>query len=203
MNVSHPFRALFPALDGVVLSVLARTTRPRTGREIARISERSPAGVRSVLERLVEQGLVDCERAGNAFVYTLNRDHLAAPAVEDLVDLRLKLLERLRRQIGDWSIAPVHSSLFGSAARGDGDEGSDIDLLVVRPGDVAEDDPTWRAQLDELAEGVRRWTGNHAGIVELSTKQLASLKRRRPPVLRELDTDAVTLFGPEVGTILR
>lgn len=203
MNVSHPFRALFPALDGVVLSVLARTTRPRTGREIARISERSPAGVRSVLERLVEQGLVDRERAGNAFVYTLNRDHLAAPAVEDLVDLRLKLLERLRRQIGDWSIAPVHSSLFGSAARGDGDEGSDIDLFVVRPGDVAEDDPTWRAQLDELAEGVRRWTGNHAGIVELSTKQLASLKRRRPPVLEELDTDAVTLFGPEVGTILR
>lgn len=203
MNVAHPFRALFPALDGVVLSVLARTTRPRTGREIARISERSPAGVRSVLERLVEQGLVDCERAGNAFVYTLNRDHLAAPAVEDLVDLRLKLLERLRRQIGDWSIAPVHSSLFGSAARGDGDEGSDIDLLVVRPGDVAEDDPTWRAQLDGLAEGVRRWTGNHAGIVELSTKQLASLKRRRPPVLRELDTDAVTLSGPEVGTILR
>jgi len=203
MNVSHPFRALFPALDGVVLSVLARTTRPRTGREIARIAERSPAGVRSVLERLVEQGLVDRERAGNAFVYTLNRDHLAAPAVEDLVDLRGKLLERLRRRIGDWSIAPVHSSLFGSAARGDGDEGSDIDLFVVRPGDVDEDDPTWRAQLDGLAEGVRRWTGNHAGIVELSTKQLASLKRRRPPVLRELDADAVTLSGPEVGTILR
>lgn len=203
MDVSKPFAALFPAVDSSALSVLAQTTRPRTGREIARLAGRSPAGVRAVLERLVDQGLVDREKAGNAFVYTLNREHLAAPPLETLVNLRPSLFDRLRQEVGGWEVAPVHASLFGSTARGDGDATSDIDLFVVRPKGVDEEDPTWRAQLDELAGGVERWTGNHAGIAELSTKQLASLRKRRPPILKELDADAITLAGPDVGRVLR
>jgi predicted transcriptional regulator len=203
MNVSRPFAALMPALDSAVLSVLAGGTRPRTGREIAGVAGRSPTGVRAVLERFVEQGLVDRERAGKAFVYALNREHLAAPAIEALTNLRPGLFERLRQEIAAWKLAPVHASLFGSTARGDGDASSDIDVFVVRPGGVDEDDATWRHQLDGLAEGIRRWTGNHAGIAELSTDQLASLKRRRPPILKELDADAIALFGPDVGTLLR
>lgn len=203
MDVSNPFIALMPSLDSAVLTVLARTTRPRTGREIAGVAGRSPAGVRSVLERLVEQGLVDSERAGRAYVYTLNRDHLAAAAVEALASLRARLLDRLREEIAGWEVPPAHASLFGSAARGDGDSSSDVDLFVVRPRDTDEEDATWRAQLDSLAEGVRRWTGNNAGIAELSTDQLASLMERRPPVLKELDADAITLAGPDVGNVLR
>jgi predicted nucleotidyltransferase len=203
MDVSRPFTALMPALDSAVLSILAQTTRPRTGREIARIAARSPAGVRSVLERLVEQGLVDREKAGSAFVYTLNREHLAAPGIETLANLRPGLFDRLRREIAGWKIAPVHASLFGSVARGDGDATSDVDLFIVRPAGVDAEDATWREQLDELAEGVRRWTGNHAGIAELSKDQVVSLRRRRPPILKELDADAITLAGPDVGTILR
>ena len=41
------------------------------------------------------------------------------------------LLDGLRDRIAAWPIAPVHASLFGSAARRDGDERSDIDVLVV------------------------------------------------------------------------
>lgn len=163
----------------------------------------SSAGVRPVLERFVAQGLVDREKAGNAFVYRLNRDHLATHAVEELTALRPALIERLREEFRSWKIAPAHASLFGSTARGDGDETSDIDLFVVRPVEVEDDDPTWRSQLDGLAEGVRRWTGNHAGIAELSTEQLASLRERRPPILKELDADAITLSGPDAGAVLR
>jgi DNA-binding transcriptional ArsR family regulator len=203
MDVSHPFTALMPGLDSAVLSVLARTTRAQTGREVALAAGRSPSGVRSVLDRLAEQGFVDSERAGRAYVYTLNREHLAAPAVEALAGLRPALADRLRREIAGWRIAPSHASLFGSAARGDGDAASDVDLFIVRPGGIEAEDATWRDQLDGLAEGVRRWTGNHAGIAELSTDQLATLKKRRPPVLKDLDADAITLFGPEVGALLR
>ena len=64
-------------------------------------------------------------------------------------------------------LAPVHASVFGSAARGDGDAASDIDVFVVRPATVAEDDATWRGQLDSLADDITRWTGNHAGISEV------------------------------------
>jgi len=202
MDVSQPFSALIPGVDSAVLAAMAQTTRPRTGREIARIAGRSPNAVRAVLERLVEQGLADRERAGNAFVYTLNREHLAAPAIETLAGLRPALFDRLRRKIAEWQIPTMHASIFGSAARGDGDATSDVDLFIVRPEGVAAEDSKWQEQLDELAEGVKRWTGNHASIAELSTDQLVSLRRRRPPVLKELDADAITLAGPDAGTIL-
>lgn len=203
MDVSHPFTALMPTLDSAVLAVLARTTRAQTGREVALAAGRSPSGVRPVLDRLAEQGLVDSERAGRAYVYTLNREHLAAPAVEELAGLRPALVDRLRQEIAEWSITPSHVSLFGSTARGDGDAASDVDLFIVRPEGVEAEDSAWRGQLDKLAEGVRRWTGNHAGIAELSTDQLATLRKRRPPVLKDLDADAITLSGPDVGVLLR
>lgn len=203
MDVATPFITLFPALPSTVLAILARANRPRTGREIARVAERSPAGVRTVLQHLVEQGLVDRQPAGKAYVYSLNRDHVATPAIESLVNLRHGLIERLRDRIATWETEPVHASLFGSAARGDGDASSDIDLLVLRSAGIDEDDEPWRSQVDGLAESVVRWTGNHAGIVELSANQITSLKKRRPPILKDLDSDAVTLAGPDIGTIVR
>lgn len=203
MDFSHPFTALMPSVDSAVLAVLARTTRAQTGREVALAAGRSPSGVRPVLDRLAEQGLVDSERAGRAYIYTLNREHLAAPAIEALAGLRSGLVDRLRQEIAEWRIAPSHASLFGSTARGDGDAASDVDLFIVRPEGIEAEDAIWRGQLDRLAEGVRRWTGNHAGIAELSTDQLAALRERRPPVLKDLDADALTLSGPGVGALLR
>lgn len=202
MDVARPFAALLPGVDSAVLAVLARSKQRRTGREIALAAQRSPAGTRRVLERLAEHGLVDREAAGKAFVYSLNRDHLAAPAVEILSNLRAALVDRLRREIAGWEIAPAHAALFGSAARGDGDATSDIDIFIVRPPETGEDDPEWREQLDSLAEEVMRWTGNHAGLAEISAEQLGSMRERRPPIADELDADAIRLAGPDVGAIL-
>ena len=93
--------------------------------------------------------------------------------------------------------------MFGSAARADGDASSDIDLLIVRPGDVDEEEPNWRAQVDALGEAVRAWTGNHAGIVELGERDLDDLSRRPPPILTDLRTDAIDLAGRPVRTLLK
>jgi predicted nucleotidyltransferase len=119
--------------------------------------------VRKVLVRLAEQGIVRVEEAGSSTLYALNRDHVAAPAVQQLMALRDELARRLQEQILSWAVPALHASLFGSAARGDGDVTSDIDLFVVRPQDVDEDDATWRSQLDRLATEILGWTGNHAG----------------------------------------
>jgi len=64
--VSQPYAAICSSLEGPVLDlegpvldVLAHTTRPLTGREIARLARRgSERGVRLVLHRLVDHGLV-------------------------------------------------------------------------------------------------------------------------------------------------
>lgn len=119
-----------------------------------------------------------------------------------LTNLRRELLERLRQIFRDWQIRPMHASMFGSAARGDGDAHSDIDLFIVRPYGVDVEDPTWRDQIDKLADAVLHWTGNHAGIAELAESDLVQLRRRRPPLLDQLDVDAITLAGPDVMKIL-
>lgn len=73
-----------------------------TGREVARLVGRnSHSGVLDVLNRLAEHGLVERQEAGRAFLYKLNRDHLAAPAVEVLANMRSELLSRLRRATGN------------------------------------------------------------------------------------------------------
>lgn len=199
MNVARPYNAVIPTVDGDVLFVLANTTRPLTGRQIAAAAHRgSPRAVAAVLDRLVGQGLVLREEAGRAYLHRLNRDHVAAGAVQLLAELRTELLRRLRDALVEWEVPPVSAALFGSTARGDGDADSDIDLLVVRADGVTAEDERWRAQVVGLAARVLAWTGNHAAIVELAEAELPRLLGEAPPVLEDLRRDGVDLFGRPV-----
>ena len=196
MDVARPYGSVASTLEGDVLVALAGTTRPLTGRQVAGLVPRgSQKAVSVALDRLVEQGIVLRQEAGRAYLHVLNRDHLAAPAVEVLAGLRGELLARLRAAFAQWPIAPAHASLFGSTARGDGDTQSDIDLLIVRPAGVDDEDDGWRAQIDGLADAVHTWTGNHAGIVELSEAEFGALPVRRPAILDDLRADSIDLAG--------
>lgn len=204
MNVSRPHALLSHPLDGAVLHVLAGASQGLSGRRIARLTgTATQEGVRKALGRLVGAGIVEQEEAGNAILYRLNRRHLAAPAVEQLTDLRRALFSRLTEAFTAWRVPPLHASMFGSAARGDGDESSDIDLFVVRPKGADAGRKAWREQVERLIDEVKAWTGNHANIVEVSESDLADLRKRRPVILNNLETDAVTLAGPDVATLLR
>lgn len=202
MDVSNPFEGMLPGVDTAVLGVLAGSSKARTGRELARLAGRSQPAVQEVLDRFSEQGLVYVSFAGRSGAYTLNREHLAAPAIEDLTNLRNKLFARLREEIAGWAVAPAHASVFGSAARGDGGPQSDIDIFVVRPAAKREDDPVWRRQLDELGDHVLAWTGNHAGIAEVHEPDLVLWKEDEPAVASEIRSDAVELGGSSLRKLL-
>jgi hypothetical protein len=81
--------------------------------------------------------------------------------------------------------------------------GSDIDLLIVRPANLDPEGESWRAQIDALAEDVRRWTGSNAGITDISEADLPRLAERHPPILAELRRDAIKLAGKSPTTPLR
>jgi predicted nucleotidyltransferase len=203
MNVGRPYTAVSPSLDGEVLQTLAGTTMAMTGRQVARLTGRSShSGVLDVLNRLTDQGLVDRVELNRAFLFSLNRDHLAYPAVIALTGMRAALLGRIGQEMGTWQIAPVHLSLFGSAARGDGDADSDIDLFVVRPTAVSEEDPRWREQLDGLAIKIDRWTGNRAAVLEVAEGELVRLATDNPPIVDQLRSDAIVLGGLEISMLL-
>jgi predicted nucleotidyltransferase len=203
MDVSAPYTAICPTLDSEVLAVLAGTTRPLTGREVARLTGRtSHRGVADVLNRLVEHGVVKRQEAGRALLFTLNREHLATPAVEILADMRGELLRRIHNLVDAWQTEIVHLSVFGSMARGDGATQSDIDLFVVRPDRVPDDDPQWRKQLDDLAERIERWTGNRASIAETAESEIEPLLDEDRPIVTELRTDAITVNGRDIRALL-
>ena len=156
--------------------------------------------VQLALHRLADEGLLDRREYGPSKLYTFNREHLAADPILLLLSIRARLLDRLRSTIEQWELAPTHASLFGSAARGDGDEHSDIDLLIVRSDKVDAEDEQWRSQIDDARQRVPRWTGNRAAVSELSESDVLALLAAPTPILDELRADAVVLNGASFST---
>lgn len=229
MDLSDPTRAVTATLDGPVLAVLARAGKPLTVGEIAALMPRgSEIGVRRSLARLVEQGIVRAAEMGRNRVHELNREHVAASVAEGLADLRLTLWKRFRTALAGWNPKPVYGCVFGSAARGDGDVQSDIDLLLVRAPVAGEIDPRrksasrveavagyvtetlamqlterqaakWARQVGQLHDLVPNWTGNPLQVVEMSAFEWADHRRRRTPLFREIDRDAIRVAGEADG----
>lgn len=204
MHLSRPYTAIASGLEGQILVLLAGTTRRLTGRDVARlIPGRSTEGVRMALHRLTEHGIVLQEQAGRSILFTLNRHHLAAPIVDRLAALRSDLIAFMKATIKTWEPPATHASLFGSTARGDGDTSSDIDVFIVRPRRVDEEELHWRSQVDAWARSVERATGNRVSLAEVSETELKGLRRRQPAIVSELLKDAIPLSGRQIANLLR
>ncbi|WP_410786072.1 nucleotidyltransferase domain-containing protein [Kribbella sp. C-35] len=197
MDMSRPISTVIPTLDGPVLAVLARTSKPLTGRKVHQLAATgSETGTRNVLRRLASTGLVTASEVGSAVQYALNREHLAAAAVLELTALRQRLFQQIGEVIEQWSQQPVHASVFGSTARGDGDLRSDVDLLLVHQ--FTDDPPdNWAADVDALGDQVFAWTGNHLQIYELSESELADHLRVGEPIVDDWLRDAFAVYGPD------
>jgi predicted nucleotidyltransferase len=201
MDMANPMSTVVQTLDGPVLGVLARTTAPLTGRRIHQLAGTgSERGVLNVLHRLTATGLVDAVRVGQAYQFTLNRDHVAAAAVLQLTELRPLLFDRFRETIDAWDVQPDHASIFGSTARGDGDLDSDIDLLLVRSFD--DPPPAWTDQLGDLSDQAHRWSGNYLQIYDLSRAGLLAHLEAGELIVNDWKRDAVRIHGPEIRTLI-
>ncbi|WP_158257236.1 nucleotidyltransferase family protein [Kineococcus xinjiangensis] len=192
-------------MDGPVLAVLAGTTTPLAGREVARlVSTGSRPGVQRVLKRLTAEGVVRAERRSNAVYYTGNRDHLAWPAVELLTRLRTELLHRLTTHLEHWSVRPVTAAVFGSLARGDGSAESDIDLLLVRGEGIAPERLlAWEQHVETLVATAHAWTGNPVQPYDISLAELRQHVVAGEPIVASWRREALTLTGRNLGSLLR
>jgi predicted nucleotidyltransferase len=195
MDFRRPLRAVIPTLDGDALAVLAAADAEFTGRQVHRLLDHgSERGVRNALDRLSDQGVVLRRRAGGANLYRLNREHLAAPWVQGLTGMRSQLLERLSETVERWEIQPVVAVVFGSVARQEATEESDLDLLVVRPAHHPAASAGWDAQLASLERSATAWTGNDARVIEFGEDELPE-RSATESVVREAARDGVAFFG--------
>lgn len=203
MDVAEPSTVVLAPTTAKVLRVLLGARTEFTVRDLARVAGVSHTRAGQVIDRLGAQGLVLVDRTPSGRRCRFNPDHLAAPAVAELVSLRGSFLKTLADAIGHWALAPVHASLFGSAARGDGDTSSDLDILVVRPPEIEADDPGWESQLAETSAFLGRKTGNEVAWFVIAPHELASAAAANDPVVGDWTDDGVHLVGARLPALLR
>jgi predicted nucleotidyltransferase len=197
MKFPEPISSVFPGLHGRVVSVLARTNTPLTGRAVSTLltTPASVSGVQKVLDDLVLNGVVRSEPAGRAKLYTLNREHVAYPGIKELTSLRETFISRLTAEAQAWEIPAAAVWLFGSTARGQGGPESDVDILVVRPDAIDDSDPVWLRQVETIREHATLWSGNACEILEFGARELKEFVGRGERLVADLRKDAISLAG--------
>lgn len=197
MLLQEPLALVTPTVDGDVLAVLCGAQRPFTRTELAKmIGDRSYSGVRKAVERLVGQGIVLSRYAGKTQTYELNRDHLAADAIVAIARTKSRLLERLRDHFAQMSPPPRYAAMFGSAARGEMDVDSDIDIFVVRSPKVR-DATSWELQFYALEHQAAKWTGNDVRFLEMTEEQVRVGTLGGDPLLDAIRGESIVLAGEQ------
>ncbi len=192
MQLGKPLRTITPTIDGDVLAVLARHDAAFTTGQLHRILvQPSEEGIRKVLRRLANQGIVTSDRVGNAYAYSLNRDHLAADHVVGLARLQETFLIRLESRLKFWEVPPIYAAVFGSAARGSMTPESDLDVLLIRPRGVRAE--LWETQVNELVSDVSRWVGNDVRPLQYAEDDLVN--GADEPVLHAVLKEGLTVAG--------
>lgn len=199
MNVGFPLGDAIPGAHGRLLATLAQLEKPVSVRALARYSGTSPQTALSIVNDLSDTGLVAAERIGTALTVALNRDHILADPVIMIAMSRARLIEKLTRELAGWSTL-AGAWLFGSAARGDGDRHSDIDLLLVAGTSITT--ALWAQHLARLVGQVHAWTGNEAQLVEHTTRSFAQLVRSDNSLIANLRLEGIAL-RPRSRDLLR
>jgi predicted nucleotidyltransferase len=190
VDTGRPYADVIPGPRGQILATLGQLEAPLTVRALARQASVSPQRALEIVGELSDAGIVESERAGSALMVSLNREHLAATPILELISLRRRLVQKLERELSEWHNLAA-AWLFGSTARGDGDQSSDVDILLVA--DSTLDDRVWSTTTAQLREQLHVWTGNEAHIVELTRTSFLHLSENGNALIDALRTEAIPL----------
>lgn len=203
MDFREPVQAVIPGAQGRILAVLSQTSAELNLRTIARLSNVSVAQASRVMPGLVELGLVERREAPPSALFMFVENHIAARAVAMLGDVRTSVLEELKVTAGRLGVPPASVVVYGSFARGEADRSSDIDMLVVRPPRVGEDEPGWRAPIDVWVDGVRRLTGNRVETLEVAAEEVGAKLRSTKQLWQDILREGLLVYGQAIEDLDR
>ncbi|MEX1005211.1 MAG: nucleotidyltransferase domain-containing protein [Acidimicrobiia bacterium] len=192
MDLGHPLSSLVTNLSGQVLEVLANTSYPLSGRHVMRLLRRkaSQQGVQNALDELASHGLVERVFAGGSILNTLNRDHILAPYIIGIVNLRNELIDRIATIVGEEASEANRAILFGSLARGSADEESDIDIALVWPDEESQENTN-----ENIAVRVDQLTGNACNLLHYTAVEFDDLAERAAELYVAIESEGIDLIG--------
>jgi len=198
----HPVQAVIPGAQGRVLAVLAETTAELNLSTLARLADVSVAQASRVVPGLVELGLVERREVRPSSLFRLARENVAAQAVINLARSRDTALSRIGAAADSLPLSPVSIIVFGSFARSEADEQSDVDAIVVRPDDVPEDDDAWASAVECWRNEARAITGNRVEVLEVSYAEVRTRLASDMALWRDVIRDGIAVHGLEIDELL-
>ncbi|HMR94339.1 MAG TPA: nucleotidyltransferase domain-containing protein [Microthrixaceae bacterium] len=201
MDFVRPIEAIVPGAQGRVLAVLAETTAELNLRTIAKLAGVSIAQASRVLPGLVELGVVERREVPPSSLFRLVREHVASRAVLALARSTDIVLDEIGRLAGALPRPPASVIVFGSFARGEAGRDSDVDILVVRPTEVDEDDDAWAESLEAWRRDVTRLTGNPVEVLEVSIDEAATKVTGRTQLWSDIRRDGRVVHGLDLDQL--
>lgn len=193
MDFVRPIEAIVPGAQGRVLAVLAQTTADLNLRTVAQLAGISQAQASRLLPELVTLGVVERREVPPAALFRLVPDHIVSRVLLALARSTDTVLDEMGRLAGALPHPPVSVIVFGSFARREAGADSDIDVVVVRPAGVDEDE--WSASLEAWRRDTQRITGNPVEVLEVGADEVARKLRSRSPVWVDIRRDGRVVHG--------
>jgi hypothetical protein len=201
VDYRDPIEAVIPGAQGKVLGALLRTSGELNLRNIARVAGVSIAQASRVLPELVSLGIIERREVPPSSLFLLVPEHVASRALLALANIRRDVMAEIGRAADDIKPPPVSVVAFGSFARGDGTAESDIDMVVVRPSDVDDDDGPWLATLEAWRTHISRASGNDIEILEVGENEIAAKLNGDAQVWRDIRRDGQLLHGKPLAQL--
>ena len=177
-----------------MLRVLYGVTVPLNATQIAQLAHVTKVAVGNALSDLSAMGLVQSIAVGRSTVHLLVRDNVfvervVSPVFEAENELPGLIEADLLRLFANTTVSIV---LFGSHSRGEQDENSDIDVVLVADRDV-------RAEveriLDESGDSFRRRFGATLSALVYTSAEARDLPLRAPALFESISRDAIVVAG--------
>ena len=195
MDFVRPIEAIVPGVQGRVLAVLAETTAELNLRTIAQLAGISQAQASRLLPDLVALGVVERREVPPSSLFRLVPEHVASRALLALARSTDTVLDEMGRLAEALPQPAVSVIVFGSFARREAEAGSDIDVVVIRPANIDEDDDAWSSSLEAWRHDVRRLTGNPVEFLEVSADKAAAKLSGRGQVWADVRRDGRVVHG--------
>jgi predicted nucleotidyltransferase len=195
VDYTRPVQTLIPGTQGKILGVLAETTAQLNLTTISRLAGVSLAQASRVLPELVHLGLVERVEAPPSALFRLMDDNIVGRLVRSMTDLRHLALRAIGDSAALQKSRPELVIVFGSFARGEADADSDLDLVIVRPAGIDDDDSAWADSVVTLSRDVARALGNPVNILEVRANDLERRLKSRSELWKSICTEGIVVYG--------
>jgi len=159
--------------------------------DIAKFTGMSCGTIYPSLNELLETRLIVQRKAGRSILYKINKNHTLFNKIKELIEMEKKSLINITKEfISDLTKDNISAIiLFGSVARGEFTEKSDVDILVVYKGEKT------KKQVRDLADKILDTYDTHIVPIFLTQKEIQDRIKRFDNFIITVVNEGRLLYG--------